>query len=87
MELIWRCMYNIPVLFLGDNALEINKSAVEAERGLCQLNAHKNVFMYHSADLLVLVTFSSQCLLSQVLFLTNIHSYKKCIWRSVPKLI
>lgn len=71
-------MYNIPVLFLGDNALEINNSAVEAERGLCQLNAHKNVFMYCSADLLVLVTFSSQCLLSQVLFfLTNMHSYKK----------
>lgn len=62
-------MYNRPVLFLGDNALEINKSAVEAERGLCQLNAHKNVFMYRSADLLVLVTFSSQCLLSQVLFI------------------
>ncbi len=61
-------MYNRPALFLGDNALEINKSAVEAERGLCQQNAHKNVFMYLSADMLVLITFSYQCLLPQVLF-------------------
>lgn len=70
-------MYNRPVLFLGDNALEINKSAVEAERGLCQLNAHKNVFMYLSADLLVLVTFSSQCIISSSFCFLNKYAFLK----------